>query len=47
VAHTLSDILLRRISNRIHGQIGGSIAASTHEGILEAASRRSVSGGAS
>jgi dolichol-phosphate mannosyltransferase len=46
VAHTLSDILLRRISNRIHGQIGGSIAASTHEGILEAANRRPVSSGA-
>ena len=27
VAHMLSDILLRRISNRIHGRIGGSIAA--------------------
>jgi glycosyltransferase involved in cell wall biosynthesis len=47
VAHTLSDILLRRISNRIHGQIGGSIAVSTHEAILEAANRRPVSGGAS
>jgi glycosyltransferase involved in cell wall biosynthesis len=44
VAHTLSDILLRRISNRIHGQIGGSIAASTHEGILDAVSKRRVPG---
>ena len=40
VAHTLSDILLRRISNRIHGQIHGSIAASTHEGILDAVGKR-------
>jgi len=44
VAHTLSDILLRRISNRIHGQIGGSIAASTHEGILDAVTKRRVPG---
>jgi dolichol-phosphate mannosyltransferase len=44
VAHTLSDILLRRISNRIHGQIDGSIAASTHEGILDVVSKRRVPG---
>ena len=44
VAHTLSDILLRRISNRIHGQIGGSIAASTHEDILDAVTKRRVPG---
>ena len=44
VAHTLSDILLRRISNRIHGRIGGSIAASTHEAILDAVGKRRVPG---
>jgi dolichol-phosphate mannosyltransferase len=44
VAHTLSDILLRRISNRIHGQIGGSIAASTHKGILDAVNKRRFPG---
>ena len=44
VAHTLIDILLRRISNRIHGRIGGSIAASTDEGILDTAGKRRVPG---
>jgi hypothetical protein len=44
VAHTLSDIMLRRISNRIHGRIGGSIAASTHEGMLDALGKRRVPG---
>jgi dolichol-phosphate mannosyltransferase len=42
VAHTLTDILLRRISNRIHGRIDGSIAASTQEGILDAVGKRRI-----
>jgi hypothetical protein len=32
VAHTLTEILLRRISNRIHGRVNGSLAVSSdHE----------------
>jgi hypothetical protein len=42
VAHTLTDILLRRISNRIHGRIDGSIAASTQEAILDAVGKRRI-----
>ena len=41
---SLSEIWLRRLSNRVHGRIAGSIAASTHEGFLDAVGKRRVPG---
>jgi glycosyltransferase involved in cell wall biosynthesis len=43
VAHTLSEIFLRRLSNRVHGRINGGLAASAETRPAELGGRQMVS----
>jgi glycosyltransferase involved in cell wall biosynthesis len=43
VSHTLTEIFLRRLSNRIHGRVSGSLAAPSDSSPLQAAGKRVLS----